>query len=199
MQMGSDAGTGISAKLQDQLRFLRSWIASPLKTGAVAPSGPHLTRAMAAAMDPAVPGPVIELGPGTGVVTKALIERGVAPSRIVSIEYNPEFARLLRERFPEVTVITGDAYAIADTVKGIVTEPAAAVVSSLPLFTQPQEARIAMVSAAFELMRPGAPFVQFSYALVSPVPDCIAGMRTEISPWIWRNVPPARVWTYRKG
>jgi phosphatidylethanolamine/phosphatidyl-N-methylethanolamine N-methyltransferase len=194
-----DTRTAAPSKLMDQLRFLRSWAMSPLKTGAVAPSGPHLTRAMAAAVDPSVPGPIIELGPGTGVVTTALIERGVAESRIVAIEYNPDFAALLRQRFPAATILTGDAYAIADTVKGIVTEPAAAVVSSLPLFTQPQEARLAMVAAAFDLMRPGVPFVQFSYALVSPVPDRIPGMRTAVTPWIWRNIPPARVWTYRRG
>ena len=194
--MAPDASAGMSARLRDQLRFLRSWVASPLKTGAVAPSGPHLTRAMAAAMDPAVPGPVIELGPGTGVVTRALIERGVDEARIVAIEYNPDFAALLRERFPRARIVTGDAYAIGTTLAGTLAEPAAAVVSSLPLFTESQEKRISLVGAAFDLMRPGVPFVQFSYALVSPVPDRVAGMRIKTSPWIWRNVPPARVWTY---
>ncbi|MEX2276767.1 MAG: SDR family oxidoreductase, partial [Cucumibacter sp.] len=92
----------------DQLRFLASLVRRPRMTGAIAPSGPALAKRMASHVDPNDTLPVIELGPGTGVVTKALIERGVKPSRIISIEYSPDFCRLLRQRFPGVTVIEGD-------------------------------------------------------------------------------------------
>lgn len=184
--------------LDDQVRFLRSWIGDPLKTGAVAPSGRHLARALAAAIDPTVEGPIVELGPGTGVVTEALVERGVDPARIIAIEFNPDFVRLLKARFPRARIVEGDAYAIREVVSQVTEDRVAAVVSSLPLFTQPPEKRIAMVEAAFDLMRFGSPFVQFSYALVSPVPRTIPRMTVSISDWIMRNVPPARVWTYRR-
>jgi phosphatidylethanolamine/phosphatidyl-N-methylethanolamine N-methyltransferase len=184
--------------LDDQVRFLRSWIGDPLKTGAVAPSGKLLARALAAAVDPAIPGPVVELGPGTGVVTEALIERGIDPARLIAIEYNPDFVTLLRARFPKATILQGDAYDIGTVVQRHTGEKIAAVVSSLPLFTQPPPRRIAMVEASFDLMHPGGPFVQFSYALVSPVPRTIPRMTVHISDWIMRNVPPARVWTYRR-
>jgi phosphatidylethanolamine/phosphatidyl-N-methylethanolamine N-methyltransferase len=190
---------GSSSRLADQLRFLKNWATAPLKTGAVAPSGPHLTRAMAAAADEGRDGSIVELGPGTGVVTEALLARGLAPERLVLVEYSADFAALLRARFPGATVVEGDAYALPGVVAGHVNAPLAAVVSSLPLFTSPEEKRIALAEAAFGLLSAGAPFVQFSYALVSPVPDRVPGMRTEVSGWIWRNVPPARVWTYRRG
>jgi phosphatidylethanolamine/phosphatidyl-N-methylethanolamine N-methyltransferase len=146
-----------------------------------------------------VPGPVIELGPGTGVVTEALVERGLAEERIVAVEYNPDFVTLLRKRFPKATILNGDAYAVGDIVRAVTAEKCAASVSSLPLFTQPPEKRVKMVSECFDLMAPGRPFVQFSYALVSPVPKHIPGMTVSISDWILLNVPPARVWTYRRG
>ena len=78
-------------RLDDEVRFIRSWIEKPLSIGAVTPSGKVLARTMARYIDPAVPGPVIELGPGTGPVTEALVEQGIDPARLVLLEYNPEF------------------------------------------------------------------------------------------------------------
>ena len=85
---------------RDEFRFIRSLIEKPLTVGAVAPSGKALARVMANYVDPAAPGPIVELGPGTGPVTEALIERGIDPARLTLVEYDPEFCRLLRQRFP---------------------------------------------------------------------------------------------------
>ena len=186
--------------LEDEARFLRSWIERPLVTGAVSPSGKMLARTMAAYVDPRASGPVIELGPGTGPVTEALIRRGIEPERLILVEFNPGFCRLLRERFPKVTVVQGDAYRIRDTLKGLVEVPCSATVSSLPLFTKPLEQRIELLQGAHDLMRPGAPFVQFTYAVVPPIPArCEAGSYTASrSNQVWLNLPPARVWVYRR-
>lgn len=185
-------------RLDDEVRFIRSWIEKPLSIGAVTPSGKVLARTMARYIDPAVPGPVIELGPGTGPVTEALVEQGVDPARLVLLEYNPEFCRLLRNRFPQATVIRGDAYALNRVLGQMLSEPAAAVVSGLPLVTKPLKTRVRLIREAFRLMRPGAPFVQFTYAVVPPIPKSLSGVSTEASERIWMNVPPARVWVYRK-
>ena len=99
-------------RLDDEVRFIRSWLEKPLAIGAVTPSGRILARTMARYVDTGIPGPVIELGPGTGPVTEALVARGVHPSRLVLVEFNPTFCRLLRSRYPEATVIQGDAYAL---------------------------------------------------------------------------------------
>lgn len=188
-------------KVLDEVRFLKNWIDKPLITGAVAPSSPQLARAMAAYVDPARPGFVVELGPGTGVVTQALIERGVAPERIVSIEYNGDFCSLLRQRYPGVHFVHGDAYRMPQAIADIVGDeprPLAAVVSSLPLFTRPLPERVRLLDESFARMEPGAPFIQFSYALVSPVPHGSTRFEMERSNWVVRNLPPARVWVYRR-
>jgi phosphatidylethanolamine/phosphatidyl-N-methylethanolamine N-methyltransferase len=182
----------------DAAQFLRTWAGNPLLLGAVTPSGPALAAAMAAEVDPAQPGPVIELGPGTGVMTEALLKRGIAPERLFLIEYEPGFCDLLRARFPGVTVIQGDAYDLRGTLGTRLGAPPIAVISSLPLITRPEPQRAALLAQAFGLMAPGGPFVQFSYSLFSPAPRKLLPPHTlETSPWVWRNVPPARVWVYR--
>jgi phosphatidylethanolamine/phosphatidyl-N-methylethanolamine N-methyltransferase len=183
----------------DEVRFLGSWLQDPLRTGAVSPSGRALVRTLAGYVDPAQDGPVIELGPGTGPVTSALIARGIAPERLVLIEYNPEFCNLLKARFPGATVIRGDAYNMAKTLDGSLSKPAVAVVSSLPLFTRPAPMRYDLLDQAFSLSRPNAPFIQFTYAVVSPVPLAPERMSAHVSPRVWLNLPPARVWVYRSA
>lgn len=185
-------------RLDDEVRFIRSWIERPLTMGAISPSGRVLARTMASYVDPSVAGPVIELGPGTGPVTEALVAQGVDPSRLVLVEFNPDFCRLLRTRFPDATVIRGDAYSLRRTLGNIVNEPAAAIVSGLPLVTKPLKTRVRLIHEAFRLMQPGAPFVQFTYAVMPPIPKSLNGVSTEASERIWMNVPPARVWVYRR-
>jgi phosphatidylethanolamine/phosphatidyl-N-methylethanolamine N-methyltransferase len=149
-------------------------------------------------VDPRIPGPVIELGPGTGPVTDALIRRGVAQERLVLIEYSPEFCQLLKRRFPKATIIQGDAYDLKETLSGILKEPAAATVSSLPLFTKPMDQRLELLEAAQGMMHPNAPFIQFTYAVVPPIPARSQAYKAKASNRIWRNLPPARVWIYNK-
>jgi phosphatidylethanolamine/phosphatidyl-N-methylethanolamine N-methyltransferase len=188
-----------SLRLDDEVHFLRSWMEKPLATGAVMPSGKALARAMAKFVDPSLDGHVIELGPGTGAVTAALVEQGVDPARLVLVEFNPTFCRLLRVRYPEATVVQGDAYAIKRLLGSLLRQPAAAVVSGLPLFTKPLKFRLRLVNDAFAMLHPGAPFIQFTYAVVSPIPRSLAGASTQCSERIWLNLPPARVWVYRRA
>jgi phosphatidylethanolamine/phosphatidyl-N-methylethanolamine N-methyltransferase len=186
-------------RIDDEVRFIRSWIEKPLTTGAVTPSGKALARTMAAYVDPARPGPIIELGPGTGPVTEALVAQGVDPSRLVLVEFDPIFCRLLRGRYPQATVVQGDAYSLKRLLAGLMQQPAAAVVSGLPLFTKPLRMRLRLLSEAFGLMSAGAPFVQFTYNAVPPIPKRLERVRAEASERIWMNIPPARVWVYRRG
>ena len=195
------AAARLEKKLQslDEVRFIRSWLEKPLSTGAVAPSSKLLARTMAAYADPKVAGPVIELGPGTGPVTEALVTQGVDPSRLVLVEFNPTFCRLLRTRYPAATVVQGDAYNLQRLLGTLLREPAAAIVSGLPLFTKPLKTRLHLIRDAFSLMAPQAPFVQFTYAMVSPIPKRLSGVTAEASERIWMNLPPARVWVYRQN
>jgi len=185
-------------RLDDEVRFIRSWIEKPLSIGAVTPSSRMLARAMAGYVDPSTAGPVIELGPGTGPVTEALVAQGIAPSRLVLVEFNPTFCRLLHKRYPDANVVQGDAYSLKRLLTGKLAEPAAAVVSGLPLFTKPLTTRLRLLYEAFGLMLPSAPFVQFTYATIPPIPKALDRVRAEASERIWMNIPPARIWVYRK-
>jgi phosphatidylethanolamine/phosphatidyl-N-methylethanolamine N-methyltransferase len=164
----------------------------------VTPSGKALARTMADYVDPNSDGPIIELGPGTGPVTEALVARGVDPARLVLVEFDPTFCRLLRKRYPEATVVQGDAYRLRTLLTSVLRQPAAAVVSGLPLFTKPLRMRLRLLQEAFGLMAGGAPFVQFTYAAYSPIPRRLDRVKSEASERIWTNIPPARVWVYRK-
>ncbi|MBL8662159.1 MAG: methyltransferase domain-containing protein [Candidatus Odyssella sp.] len=183
----------------DVLRFLRSFVTAPMRTGAQWPSGKALSRAMAAPVDLAVPGPIVELGPGTGVVTEALLARGVPPERLTMIEFSPQFAKLLSQRYPNVRLVQGDAYALAEHVRKLGLAPPAAVVSSLPLLTQPPAKRLELLRTALRIMNPEGVFVQFTYFRDSPIPVEGTGIDTSVSPRIWMNIWPALVYSYRRG
>ncbi len=181
----------------DQLRFLARLIARPVHTGAVAPSSRALGRAMAAQVDLKSDLPVLELGPGTGVVTEALLECGIAPSRLTAIEYDAGFAARVRERCPGVQMIEGDAFNLEKTLEGKLSGPLAAVISSLPLVNFPMAMRTGLLDDIFHRLAPGAPFIQFSYRIKPPVPPP-EGFDLKRAAVIWLNLPPARVWVYRK-
>jgi phosphatidylethanolamine/phosphatidyl-N-methylethanolamine N-methyltransferase len=185
--------------LGDEVRFLKTLFESPRLTGAVSPSGRSLARAMARAVGASGEGLVVELGPGTGPVTRALIEQGVSPEQLILVEYEAAFCRLLSQRFPGVSVRQGDAYALRRTLADLTDRPIRAIVSSLPLLNQPPLRRTALIEDAFALMAPGGVFVQFTYGVASPIPRPASAGRfsAHATAPIWLNLPPARVWTYR--
>jgi phosphatidylethanolamine/phosphatidyl-N-methylethanolamine N-methyltransferase len=184
-------------RLDDEVQFIRSWMEKPLRTGAVMPSGRALARTMARYVDPQSKGPIIELGPGTGPVTEALVQRGIDPARLILVEFNPDFCRLLRTRYPAATVVQGDAYRLRRLLEAMVREPAAAMVSGLPLMTKPLRTRLRLIADAVTLLQPSAPFIQFTYAMMPPIPKALSSISAKASELIWLNVPPARVWVYR--
>src|SRR3979409_1260810 len=185
-------------RLDDEVRFLRSWIEKPLHMGAGMPSGRLLARTMAQYVDIKSSGPVVELGPGTGAITSALIDHGVDQKRLVLVEYNPGFCALLRDRYPQAKVVQGDAYKLRDSLWHVLDRPASAVVSGLPLVTKPMLTRLKLIRDSFMALAPGAPFVQFTYSVAPPLPQSLRRVSREASERIWMNIPPARVWVYRK-
>lgn len=186
----------------EQAHFIRALIDNPATTGAVSPSGRFLARSMARHVDPKEHGLVVELGPGTGPVTQALIARGIAEDRLVLVEYDADFCRLLERRFPRAHIIRGDALHLSQTLAGKLNGPVAAIVSSLPLLNLPDAQRLALLKDAFRLMQGKGRFVQFTYGLVSPMPKhpketAPVAFVAEASAPVWLNLPPARVWVYR--
>ena len=183
---------------RDAAHFFRAWMAAPLRTGAQLPSGRELAKAMAAAVNPDAPGVVVELGSGTGAITAALVERGIAPERLILIEADPQFCALLRERYPAAQVLSGDAYAAPRMLRELGVGPIAAVVSGLPLLTQKPMKRQRLLLGLLRLGVPGSAFVQFTYFYRSPIPIGTRIIASDASPIVWRNLWPARVFTYRR-
>ncbi len=172
------------------IEFLQGLLLAPRAVSAPTPSGPVLAAAMAAEAGNR-PGLVVELGPGSGTVTEALVQRGIAPQRLVAIECTSYFAQLLQARFPLARIIEGDAFAFEDYLPQ--DAKVSAIISGVPLLNFPPEKRAALIEAA--LKRCGR-FVQLSYGWVPPVPPPPGVMLTKRI--VWRNFPPAHVWTYTR-
>lgn len=181
----------------DRFIFLRSCARAPFATAAMMPSGQDLSRTVAESVDVGRTGPVVELGPGTGPVTAALIECGIAPERLVLIEFNLDFCELLRTRYPRARIIHGDAFAAPAILRALNAAPLAAVVSFLPLYGQAPASRQRLLIDLLRMGQPGAPFIQSTYLPRSPIPIDRRVMHATASRRVWRNVPPAVVWTYR--
>lgn len=190
LSMHDDAGAGSLS----YGAFLRGLIHNPKGVSAPAPSSPVLAEAIAAELDLARPGLVIELGPGTGAVTAALIKR-VSPSRILAIEREKSFIGPLRALFPDVEIRCGDALSFE---RYLPPDPVvAAVVSGLPLLHLPQATRHSLLARALDAQGPGGLFIQLSYSWRPPV-NAHEGV-TLTKRAVMQNFPPAHVWTYRSN
>lgn len=187
----------VAKRVKRDTRFLKSWLDHPLKTGAIAPSGNELARVMASFVPLGTDLPILEIGPGTGAVTKALLDHGVKAEKLVTLEYNRDFCSLLAEKHPDIHIINGDGFDIKHTLAHHFgrSQKFAAIVSSLPLLNSPKSKRETLLADARFLLN-GHPFIQFSYGLRAPVAASHDGF-IEKTPWIVRNIPPARVFVYR--
>jgi phosphatidylethanolamine/phosphatidyl-N-methylethanolamine N-methyltransferase len=181
----------------DVLTFIRNLRARPKTTGAVLPSGQALARMMAGQVDPSSTGPILELGPGTGVFTQALLERGIAPERLILIEFNPSFVRHLRKRFPAIRVLHGSAFDLADLWQQHELDPAAAIISGLPLLNFPLALRESLIEQCLDILQPTGGLIQFTYSQRPSVP-APEGAGVTLIGRVWRNMPPASVWRYER-
>lgn len=183
--------------------FFRQWLRRPLSIAAISPSSRFLARRIIEAL-PAGTRRVIELGPGTGAFTRAMLEHGIAGNDLLALEYNPELQSYLREQMPSIRVVLGDARDLPGNpeVRRFLDEGAVnAIVSGLGLLAMDRETQHAILAGAFELMGEDGAFVQFTYGPKVPVhPDVMAelGLQGERSGFTLRNLPPASVYVLRK-
>jgi phosphatidylethanolamine/phosphatidyl-N-methylethanolamine N-methyltransferase len=186
----------------DEFRFFLHWLRRPGQVGAVVPSGPALAAALADEIDTAAPGAVVELGPGTGRVTRALLKAGVEPGQLVAIERDASFCEMLRERFPAVRIVSGEARKLELLLRQVGAGPVKAVVSSLPLLNMTSEYRRAVLSQIAAVLPDEGLLVQYTYGMAAPVPPDLGaelGVIGKRTTWILANLPPAAVWRYRRN
>jgi phosphatidylethanolamine/phosphatidyl-N-methylethanolamine N-methyltransferase len=188
------------ATISDSTVFLREWLANPQRTGAVAPSSRQLGAAMARWLPRNPESFVLELGPGTGAVTDALLKRGLREDRLVAIENNPNLAKLLRKRFPRAQIITGDAWQMDELLRDlrVPVESVGAVISSLPLLNFPKEQADELAQKIRAVLEPRGRWVQYSYQIVKDRSRGADDFRLLASKIVWFNLPPARVSVFQK-
>jgi phosphatidylethanolamine/phosphatidyl-N-methylethanolamine N-methyltransferase len=177
--------------------LFKLWLKNPRKIGAVAVSSAELAAAMARQV-PRGPGYVVELGGGTGSVTRALLKEGTAPDRLIVIERDPTLHKVLQERYSQVKVLLGDAARLQALLKREGIDHVKAVVSSLPLISMKRSVQDRITAQIFQVLEPGAPLIQFTYSPFSPIPRRRFGVEGEVGERVLQNLPPASVWVYRK-
>ena len=187
----------LAERIEDEFRFFKTWAASPRTMGAVTPSSRAYARRMVELAKPDPNKLLLETGAGTGVVTEALIDTGFPRDKIVSVEYESEFCRLLERRFPGINLIQGDAFDLDSTLGELRATKFGAILSGVPLLTAPKAKRLRYIEDLLGRLTPGALVTQLSYSLVPPVPEMPGRFTVEKSKWIKFNLPPGRVWVYR--
>ncbi|MBP2449867.1 phosphatidylethanolamine/phosphatidyl-N-methylethanolamine N-methyltransferase [Rhizobium leguminosarum] len=135
----------VALKFKDEIEFLKGWKRDRAAVGAITPTSIKTAMRMASIVEPSSGLPVLELGPGTGVITRAILKRGVDPSNLISIEYSQEFCRHLRQEFPAVDIRCGDAFALDLTLGAQRETKFDCVISAVPLLHLPPERRLALV------------------------------------------------------
>lgn len=188
----------LTRKFDDEIRFFRGWLEGPKTVGAVIPTSKFAARAMARVIDTTSGLPVLELGAGTGAITRAILARGVAPEQLYSVEYSREFYERLKIDMPQVNFLHGDAFDL-DTLLGDRKDMTFdSVISGIPLLNFPVAQRVKLIETLLDRLPPGRPVVQISYGPISPVPARPASFQTSHHEFVFRNVPPAQLWTYRR-
>ena len=184
--------------LNDTCQFLKVWLRRPLTIGTVMPSGQALARAIARQVPLPTTLPILELGAGTGAITAALLDAGVPPDQLIAVEREDVLFATLTRRFPGIRAVRGDATRLQDLLRTHGVSQVGAVVSGLPLVSLPAAVCHAIIEQSLKVMAPGAPFVQFTYALASPIDRQAHGLDGRRVDHIWANFPPAHVWVYRR-
>jgi len=175
--------------------FFALWLQKPLRIAAANPSGARLADAVARCIDLARPGPVLELGAGTGSLTQGLVRAGCPPERIIALEREPALVAVLRREFPTVTVIAGEATRIGEYLAGKV-ERLAGVVSSLPIKWFPIGGQHAVIRPCLDMLGPDGCFVQLTNGFSSPLPVDRLGITGREVGRVWLNLLPAQIWAY---
>jgi phosphatidylethanolamine/phosphatidyl-N-methylethanolamine N-methyltransferase len=176
--------------------FFRRWIANPLQMGSIVPSSPALCRRIVAQTRRTPDEAVIELGAGTGVVSRALLDSGLPPERLFVVEIVPDMVIHLRRKLPGVTVIEGDARKLPELIPPRWHGRIGTVICGIPMVLLPLAEQRRFIDA-IEAVAPGRGFLHFSYCVTSPLPAPRLGMAARREAWTPLNFPPASVWRYR--
>jgi phosphatidylethanolamine/phosphatidyl-N-methylethanolamine N-methyltransferase len=188
----------------ERLRFIGQWLKNPRQTASLTPSSPELAAAMLAEL-PSNSHRVIELGGGTGALTRALVDHGISGQDLLVLELNQELHAHLHMQFPREVLVLGDAAELPRLVADagfLDNGPADAVISGLGLLAMERGLVARILASAFECLRPDGRFIQFTYGPMSPISEGVLeplGLNMRRGEFVLRNVPPATVWVYQRN
>lgn len=180
----------------DYALFFGLWLQKPLQIAAVTPSSKRFAGAMADLVDLSRPGPVLELGAGTGSLTRGLLAAGCPAERLIALEREPRLAAALRRRFPGISTIIGDATALAEHFAHHGVDRLCAVVSSLPIKWFSLTEQLQVVAPCLARLGPGGRFLQMTNAFSSPIATAPLGIAGRRVAHVWCNLPPSQIWAY---
>ena len=181
--------------------WLQAYLRHPLQLGAIFPSSSTLSSLMVRHIKADTHGRILELGPGTGPFTRALLEKGVPEENLVLLEQSPDFTTLLRNSFPKATVICADAKDVVAILRPLGIEQFDEIVSGVPLNAMGGQLRRIICGEAFKLLRLGGSFAQVSYLPRCSIPNNIIATHSAKKIYCgvaMRNIPPGFVWRAEK-
>jgi phosphatidylethanolamine/phosphatidyl-N-methylethanolamine N-methyltransferase len=197
--MGLSLKKRFEMKFEEEIRFFKGMVSQPKKVGAIVPTSSITARRMASVINTHSGLPVLELGPGTGVITKAILAQGIKPENLTSIEYSTDFYQQLLRSYPGVNFINGDAFDIATTLGDQKDQIFDCVISAVPMLNFPMASRISMLEQLLDRLPPGRPVIQISYGPVSPIVAQPSRYHIKHFDFVVRNIPPAQLWTYTRA
>ncbi|MDE1992201.1 MAG: methyltransferase domain-containing protein [Rhizobiaceae bacterium] len=189
----------LGKKFDEEIRFFKGMMQGPKTVGSIVPTSSITARKMASVINTNSGLPVLELGPGTGAITKAILARGIAPENLIAVEYSTDFYNHLVRRYPGVHFVNGDAFDLDRTLGVLRGQKFDSVISCIPLLNFPMKARVALLDSLLDRIPPGRPVVQISYGAVSPIIAQPDRYHIQHFDFIVRNIPPAQLWIYRRG
>ena len=179
--------------------FFRQWLRSPKSMGSIIPSSRALARAVAHQVVWQPGQVVVELGAGTGAISQALTDSGLPPEAMMMIELDRSLFEYLRERFPQMRVVNGDATRLVDILRQQGVGEVGTVISGLPMVNMPLAFQRAIVEQGLAAIAPGGCMLQYSYSPIAPIPAKKLGVDVKLVKFVLRNLPPATVWRYRRA
>lgn len=186
-------------RFDEEIRFFRGMMQGPKTVGSIVPTSSITARRMASVIDMHSGLPVLELGPGTGAITKAILGRGVKPDNLVAIEYSTDFHQHLLRTYPGVHFINGDAFDLKTTLGAFGDQTFDCVISCIPLLNFPMAMRVALLESLLDRVPTGRPVVQISYGAISPIAANPDRYHIQHFDFVMRNIPPAQLWIYKRG
>ena len=186
-------------KTEERILFFRRWLANPLRVGSIIPSSSALAQLVASHIQRGADDYIVELGAGTGAITRGLLAAGLPEDRLVLVELDPAMASVLAKQFPGVQMIVGDATKLPEILPARIHGHIGTVISGLPVLGRPLEFQQAIVDAAFAVVNPGGPMLQYTYSPISPLPRKRLGLTGKLLGWATNNLPPASVWRFTRA